>query len=234
MQIKVGDTVENVRFFHCYKRGVDRVFVDHPIFLAKVCFSCLASYKVYSGVFYNELMGNHNAGYGKNRIQNLWPCNWSRLHWQPTPVQFVVSGNTLFLPLIWLNSEDCLELLVPESWFVFSVKIELLGYMEKCLSIFCGIVYRFFFLSLLGCSWSTPGSEPEQQQVFLWTIWWEWIPNSHIRFCTSNSEKFQIQSLWFYRGRCGLCCQRLAYCSPSVLPQVYVSITRCLHECKGE
>ncbi|CAH2035040.1 unnamed protein product [Thlaspi arvense] len=36
VQIKVGDKVENVRFFHCYKRGVDRVFVDHPIFLAKV------------------------------------------------------------------------------------------------------------------------------------------------------------------------------------------------------
>ncbi|MQL41637.1 glycogen synthase, partial [Escherichia coli] len=28
--------VETVRFFHCYKRGVDRVFVDHPLFLEKV------------------------------------------------------------------------------------------------------------------------------------------------------------------------------------------------------
>ncbi|KAH0879634.1 hypothetical protein HID58_067028 [Brassica napus] len=36
VQIKVGDKVEEVRFFHCYKRGVDRVFVDHPLFLAKV------------------------------------------------------------------------------------------------------------------------------------------------------------------------------------------------------
>lgn len=36
VQIKVGDKVEDVRFFHCYKRGVDRVFVDHPLFLAKV------------------------------------------------------------------------------------------------------------------------------------------------------------------------------------------------------
>lgn len=35
-QIKVGDRIEKVRFFHCYKRGVDRVFVDHPIFLEKV------------------------------------------------------------------------------------------------------------------------------------------------------------------------------------------------------
>ncbi|ONK64396.1 uncharacterized protein A4U43_C07F25410 [Asparagus officinalis] len=35
-EIKVGDEVEQVRFFHCYKRGVDRVFVDHPIFLEKV------------------------------------------------------------------------------------------------------------------------------------------------------------------------------------------------------
>lgn len=36
VEIKVGDRIEVVRFFHCYKRGVDRVFVDHPIFLEKV------------------------------------------------------------------------------------------------------------------------------------------------------------------------------------------------------
>ncbi|GAB2300802.1 hypothetical protein Dimus_034836 [Dionaea muscipula] len=36
VEIKVGDRTETVRFFHCYKRGVDRVFVDHPIFLEKV------------------------------------------------------------------------------------------------------------------------------------------------------------------------------------------------------
>ncbi|XP_040989257.1 granule-bound starch synthase 1, chloroplastic/amyloplastic isoform X2 [Juglans microcarpa x Juglans regia] len=36
VEIKVGDRLETVRFFHCYKRGVDRVFVDHPMFLEKV------------------------------------------------------------------------------------------------------------------------------------------------------------------------------------------------------
>ncbi|CAL9042377.1 unnamed protein product [Musa banksii] len=36
VELKVGNRVETVRFFHCYKRGVDRVFVDHPMFLAKV------------------------------------------------------------------------------------------------------------------------------------------------------------------------------------------------------
>ncbi|XP_010940833.1 granule-bound starch synthase 1, chloroplastic/amyloplastic [Elaeis guineensis] len=36
LEIKVGDRTETVRFFHCYKRGVDRVFVDHPMFLEKV------------------------------------------------------------------------------------------------------------------------------------------------------------------------------------------------------
>ena len=36
MQVQVGDRIETVRFFHCYKRGVDRVFVDHPMFLEKV------------------------------------------------------------------------------------------------------------------------------------------------------------------------------------------------------
>ncbi|RVW37734.1 Granule-bound starch synthase 1, chloroplastic/amyloplastic [Vitis vinifera] len=36
VQLNVGDRFEKVRFFHCYKRGVDRVFVDHPWFLEKV------------------------------------------------------------------------------------------------------------------------------------------------------------------------------------------------------
>ncbi|XP_043715780.1 granule-bound starch synthase 1, chloroplastic/amyloplastic-like [Telopea speciosissima] len=36
LEIKIGDRIEAVRFFHCYKRGVDRVFVDHPVFLEKV------------------------------------------------------------------------------------------------------------------------------------------------------------------------------------------------------
>ncbi|KAK8983895.1 hypothetical protein V6N11_009677 [Hibiscus sabdariffa] len=36
VELKVGDTTETVRFFHSSKRGVDRVFVDHPMFLEKV------------------------------------------------------------------------------------------------------------------------------------------------------------------------------------------------------
>jgi len=36
VDVKVGDRIETVRFFHVYKRGVDRVFVDHPSFLEKV------------------------------------------------------------------------------------------------------------------------------------------------------------------------------------------------------
>ncbi|CAL5444815.1 unnamed protein product [Camellia sinensis] len=36
LQIKIGDQIETIRFFHCYKRGVDRVFVDHPMFLEKI------------------------------------------------------------------------------------------------------------------------------------------------------------------------------------------------------
>ncbi|XP_050235838.1 granule-bound starch synthase 1, chloroplastic/amyloplastic-like [Mercurialis annua] len=36
VQVKVGDKIETVRYFHCYKRGVDRVFIDHPMFLEKV------------------------------------------------------------------------------------------------------------------------------------------------------------------------------------------------------
>ncbi|KAL8111195.1 hypothetical protein AgCh_019057 [Apium graveolens] len=36
VELKAGDKTEQVRFFHCYKRGVDRIFVDHPWFLEKV------------------------------------------------------------------------------------------------------------------------------------------------------------------------------------------------------
>ncbi|XVF22284.1 hypothetical protein REPUB_Repub12eG0159900 [Reevesia pubescens] len=36
VEVEGGDRTEQVRFFHCYKRGVDRVFVDHPMFLEKV------------------------------------------------------------------------------------------------------------------------------------------------------------------------------------------------------
>ncbi|CAA0843229.1 Granule-bound starch synthase 1-chloroplastic/amyloplastic [Striga hermonthica] len=36
VEIRVGDKIETVGFFHCYKRGVDRVFVDHPMFLERV------------------------------------------------------------------------------------------------------------------------------------------------------------------------------------------------------
>ncbi|KAH0975149.1 hypothetical protein GBA52_017048 [Prunus armeniaca] len=36
VEMEVGGKIETVRFFHCYKRGVDRVFVDHPLFLERV------------------------------------------------------------------------------------------------------------------------------------------------------------------------------------------------------
>ena len=35
-EVNLGETTTKVRFFHCYKKGVDRVFVDHPLFLEKV------------------------------------------------------------------------------------------------------------------------------------------------------------------------------------------------------
>ncbi|XP_057521390.1 granule-bound starch synthase 1, chloroplastic/amyloplastic-like [Amaranthus tricolor] len=36
VELKVGDSLFMVRLFHTYKRGVDIVFVDHPMFLEKV------------------------------------------------------------------------------------------------------------------------------------------------------------------------------------------------------
>lgn len=35
-EITIGDRTETVNFFHTHKRGVDRIFIDHPLFLAKV------------------------------------------------------------------------------------------------------------------------------------------------------------------------------------------------------
>ncbi|XP_050375739.1 granule-bound starch synthase 1, chloroplastic/amyloplastic-like [Argentina anserina] len=55
VEIEVGGNVETVRFFHCYKRGVDRVFVDHPWFLEKV--RGKTGSKIYgpkAGVDYND------------------------------------------------------------------------------------------------------------------------------------------------------------------------------------
>jgi granule-bound starch synthase len=34
--VNLGESTTKVRFFHCFKKGVDRVFVDHPLFLEKV------------------------------------------------------------------------------------------------------------------------------------------------------------------------------------------------------
>ncbi|XP_024402880.1 granule-bound starch synthase 1, chloroplastic/amyloplastic [Physcomitrium patens] len=35
-EITIGDRTEMVNFFHTHKRGVDRIFVDHPLYLSKV------------------------------------------------------------------------------------------------------------------------------------------------------------------------------------------------------
>lgn len=35
-EVPLGEGTTTVRFFHAYKKGVDRVFVDHPLFLEKV------------------------------------------------------------------------------------------------------------------------------------------------------------------------------------------------------
>eukprot|EP00961_Rhodomonas_salina_P208473 2813523-Rhodomonas_salina.1 len=35
-EVPLGDGMTTVRYFHAFKKGVDRVFVDHPLFLEKV------------------------------------------------------------------------------------------------------------------------------------------------------------------------------------------------------
>ncbi|KAF6170113.1 hypothetical protein GIB67_025802 [Kingdonia uniflora] len=61
VEIKVGDKIETVQFFHCYKRGVDRVFVDQPIFLEKVALEApralsLSSNKYFSGPYGDDVV----------------------------------------------------------------------------------------------------------------------------------------------------------------------------------
>ncbi|KAF6163687.1 hypothetical protein GIB67_036147 [Kingdonia uniflora] len=71
VEIKVGDKIETIQFFHCYKRGVDRVFMDQPIFLEKV-WGKTAS-KVY-GLRLERITGITNfdlACCAKSHIQNL-------------------------------------------------------------------------------------------------------------------------------------------------------------------
>ncbi|KAF6161239.1 hypothetical protein GIB67_009126, partial [Kingdonia uniflora] len=59
--IKVGDKIETVQFFHCYKRGVDRVFLDQHIFLEKVALEAprvlsLNSIKYFSGPYGDDVV----------------------------------------------------------------------------------------------------------------------------------------------------------------------------------
>jgi granule-bound starch synthase len=35
-EVPLGEATTTVRFFHAFKKGVDRVFVDHPLFLERV------------------------------------------------------------------------------------------------------------------------------------------------------------------------------------------------------
>ncbi|KAF6143900.1 hypothetical protein GIB67_001694 [Kingdonia uniflora] len=61
VEIKVGDKIETVQLFHCYKRGVDRVFVDQPIFLEKVALEAptvlsLNSNKYFSGPYGDDVV----------------------------------------------------------------------------------------------------------------------------------------------------------------------------------
>jgi hypothetical protein len=84
-----------------------------------------------------------------------------------------------------------------------------------------------------GCSWSTKGSELEQQQAFFWTIWC--VPlykNVRLNF---PMKKF-LQWCYFLnqcRWGCCLCCQWLAHSSPPMLLKINVPIQGTFHECEG-
>ena len=74
--MKVGDRTEKVRFFHCYKRGVDRVFVDHPWFLEKVGIFLIFS-TIYSLLCFQILISvTELQGMGENWTKTLWTNYW--------------------------------------------------------------------------------------------------------------------------------------------------------------
>ncbi|BBH03550.1 UDP-Glycosyltransferase superfamily protein [Prunus dulcis] len=61
VEIEVDGKIETVRFFHCYKRGVDRVFVDHPLFLERAALEAprvlnLNSNKYFSGPYGEDVV----------------------------------------------------------------------------------------------------------------------------------------------------------------------------------
>ncbi|KAF6169083.1 hypothetical protein GIB67_038580 [Kingdonia uniflora] len=58
VEIKVGDKIKTVQFFHSYKRGVDRVFMDQPIFLEKVALEAPRVLSLNSNKYFSELYGD--------------------------------------------------------------------------------------------------------------------------------------------------------------------------------
>jgi hypothetical protein len=74
LQITVGDRTETVRFFHTYKRGVDRVFLDHPFFLAKVLFTVLVQC-FYLILLHNRLLEKLLYFHLSKKSAAKWKCN---------------------------------------------------------------------------------------------------------------------------------------------------------------
>jgi hypothetical protein len=75
LQITVGDRTETVRFFHTYKRGVDRVFLDHPFFLAKVLFTVLVQCCLLI-LLHNRLLEKLLYFQLSKKSDAKWKCNW--------------------------------------------------------------------------------------------------------------------------------------------------------------
>lgn len=66
MQITIGDRTEMVNFFHTHKRGVDRIFVDHPLYLSKVGVSALKLYSAKVSVW--SFAGALRSEYGTRML----------------------------------------------------------------------------------------------------------------------------------------------------------------------
>ncbi|KAI7996579.1 hypothetical protein LOK49_LG10G02347 [Camellia lanceoleosa] len=74
LQLKIGDRIETVCFFHCYKRGVDRVFVDHPMFLEKAALEAPRILNLYNNKYFSGPYGEDVVFIANDWHTALLPC----------------------------------------------------------------------------------------------------------------------------------------------------------------
>lgn len=74
LEITIGNRTETVNFFHTHKRGVDRIFVDHPLFLAKAAIEATKILSLDSNEFFSGPYGENVVFVANDWHTALLPC----------------------------------------------------------------------------------------------------------------------------------------------------------------